>query len=40
MKYWNVYLSMATLGGVWRVTEGREGRVIFLNTDNSIDVGK
>jgi hypothetical protein len=40
MKFWDSYLFMVALGGVWRLSEGREGRVIFLNTDNSIDIGK
>jgi hypothetical protein len=39
MNYWSPYLLVVAIS-VCPLAEGREGRVIFMNTDNSIDIGK
>jgi hypothetical protein len=39
MKYHCAHLLVIALG-VCRVSGGREGRVIFMNTDSNIDIGK
>ncbi|XP_021929875.1 uncharacterized protein LOC110834736 isoform X2 [Zootermopsis nevadensis] len=37
MQSWGPVLFVATFS-VFRLTEGREGRVIFMNTDQSVDI--